>query len=136
MPRGKQSSGESHHGILAAVEAQYLAALRFSRDQLDKRIAALEGYAGGGSSAATVKSSTVATAAANEGGKSSGKKKPRNYDLLKEKITRPMTITEMLKALDMKPKQEGTLRQVFQNYPGLFKSDGKRPATYTFDAAR
>jgi hypothetical protein len=56
--------------------------------------------------------------------------------LLKAKITKPMTNQEMLKALDMKPKQEGTLRQTFQNYPGLFKSDGKRPATYTLDTSR
>jgi hypothetical protein len=135
MPRGKKNSGESHHGILAAVEQQYLAALRFSRDQIDKRIAALEGQIGG-TSVAKLKSSTAAAGGVSGGGKSSGKKKPRNYDLLKARITRPMTIVEILKALDMKPKQEGTIRQVFTNYPGLFKSDGKRPATYTLDASR
>ena len=36
----------------------------------------------------------------------------------------------------MKEKQEGTLRQTMQKYPGLFTSNGKRPATYTLDTSR
>ena len=94
-----------------------------------------------GGSSSSGKAATSAKAAPKAAGKTAaktgdGSRKPRNYDLLKSKITSPMTITEILKVLGMKPKQEGTLRQVFQNYPGLFKSDGKRPATYTFDASR
>jgi hypothetical protein len=133
MPRGKKKSAGEGQGLLATIEAQYLAALKFSRDQIDKRIAALEGHLS--DDAPSIKPNS-AKPALSGGNKASGKKKPRNYDLLKAKITKPMTIIELLKALDMKPKQEGTLRQVFTNYPGLFKSDGKRPATYTLDTSR
>ena len=129
MPRGKKnSSGEGHHGILAAVEAQYLAALKFSRDQIDRRIAALEGTSSVGKPSGNNKLAVV-----SEGGKTRGKKTPRDYDMLKAKVTKPMTMEQIVKAIG---KQEGTVRQVMTNYPGLFKSDGKRPATYTFDATR
>lgn len=131
----KKDSGEQHHGLLAAVEQQYLAALRFSRDQLNQKIAAVESLLGGGNNAAAAK---VKWTSGGQGKQKSAKetRKPRNYDVLKAKITKPMTMLEMLKVLGMKEKQEGTLRQTMQNYPGLFKSDGKRPATYTLDTSR
>ena len=131
MPRGKKSSstnGEGHHGLLAAVEAQYLAALKFSREQIDKRIRAIEETMG--TSAPKPKATKTVTSGA---AKSSGKKKPRDYDMLKAKVTKPMTMEQLVKAIG---KQEGTVRQVMTNYPGLFESDGKRPATYTFDTSR
>ncbi len=133
MPRSKKRSSEGHHGLLAAVEKQYLAALRFSRDQIDRRIKALEETMVDGDSSGSSKMGQGAKASAKSAQQS---RKPRNYEVLKAKITKPMTMQEMLKALGMKEKQEGTLRQTIQNYPGLLKSDGKRPATYTLDTSR
>jgi hypothetical protein len=142
MPRSKTNSGGNghHSSILAAVEQQYLAALRYSRDQLDRRIKALEYTMTEAVGSTPAKSSGKASATKAKTGQNTKStqqsRKPRNYDVLKAKITKPMTMLEMLKALGMKEKQEGTLRQTMQNYPGLFTSDGKRPATYTLDASR
>lgn len=139
MPRGKKS-GDDHHGFLHTAEQEYLAALRFSQDHINRKISALESILGIGLVGRPAKTSakTKSPPKQDAAGKAAGigKKKPRNYELLKAKIATPMAMVEMLDALGMKPKQEGTLRRTMQNYPGLFKSNGKRPATYTLDTSR